>query len=126
MHGSSYFIRESITADTEFAMCDANANYNSMSSSSESAWLEDEPLVEDSTMSWHMLYFYGCKIFVCVCETSHMYGQIYVYRQFFFVYGYLVFLCLNNICTCLKNNAHVMPSGACCTRINSLFGPSAI
>ena len=61
MHGSSYFIRESITVDTEFAMCDANANanYNSMSSSSEFAWLEDEPLVEDSTMSWHMLYFMG-------------------------------------------------------------------
>ena len=45
------FIRESRIADREFAMCDADANYNPMPSSSESAWPEDESLVEDSNMN---------------------------------------------------------------------------
>jgi hypothetical protein len=41
------FIRESRIADREFDVCDADENYNPMSSSSASARPEDEPLVED-------------------------------------------------------------------------------
>jgi hypothetical protein len=45
------FIRESRITDREFDACDADENYNSMSSSSASAWPEDEPLVEDVNMN---------------------------------------------------------------------------
>ena len=45
------FIRESRIAYREFSMCDTSAKYNPMPSSSESAWSEDESLVEDSNMN---------------------------------------------------------------------------
>ena len=45
------FIRESRIADKEFDACDADENYNPISSSSASTWPKDEPLVEDVNMN---------------------------------------------------------------------------